>query len=844
MWIEEIDIQGFRRLAGKFEFGPGLNLVHGLNEAGKSSLHDALVRAVCGFSRSERTKPRDGGPSLHESCAPWNGNPYKLSATINTDKGRVRVEWDFAGHEVKVLDLNSGEDLSEEVRAKRKEVKLAQYLLGLSREDFVSACCLRQAEISPVAHSEPLVVALQKAVESGATDTGVDEAEAKLNEFLGSRIGVRRDNLNPLAAGRLAKLIARGEELRASLETTLSAREQLTELVLERQDAQRELYELQQRAESAERAVFKQNADSLADRLSRASAHKAGASPLAPDVKLPTADDEAAIAGLFAQVDDLSGDLAGIEPSVSAAKDRISELERERQAVQAQVDGLSAYDGVSTDSADQIRELVARLAESRKTLSEARARQAAAEEAAGADGGGTPTGAGDPRPMWIAAAVVAAASIAAGVLASPLALAGLALAGVLALLAGRRSGALSASPTTDDDHGHEPSVEGLEERVGQLQSELADALDDAGAAAHEQPDRVEERAQAYLTASEGAGRLADARARLNKLAAEVSTAREPVVQQEAIQRRLETSRQDLASRLRDLSIDATDEARARVDWDMRQAAARDYREKAAAAEEAGEGLKTALGGMSYEELESASEQAAQELQAHIKRYGDLDAVPPNGLSAAAWRDQVQAEHQKKELELIALATQAEEREADLPSVPALREALEANEAEVARLESAAQTITIARDALVEAGRRARRDFQPRLRDSLNRNIAQITGGRYEQVEVDDQLNIKVIAPESGELTSVDQLSQGTQDQIFCLERLEIANLLDPATGTAPLLLDEPFVHFDHKRLPSALELVAEEAADRQVMVFTTDSSMADDGRKLGKGVTVIDLGGP
>lgn len=135
-------------------------------------------------------------------------------------------------------------------------------------------------------------------------------------------------------------------------------------------------------------------------------------------------------------------------------------------------------------------------------------------------------------------------------------------------------------------------------------------------------------------------------------------------------------------------------------------------------------------------------------------------------------------------------------------------------------------------------------IEPRLRESLNRNIARITGGRYDQVEVDDQLRIRVVTPETGQLIPVDELSRGAQDQIFCLERLEIANLLDPATGTTPLFLDEPFVHFDETRLHGALELVAKEAASRQIVLFTTDQSVLQAADSLDDSVQLTMLDGP
>ena len=88
--------------------------------------------------------------------------------------------------------------------------------------------------------------------------------------------------------------------------------------------------------------------------------------------------------------------------------------------------------------------------------------------------------------------------------------------------------------------------------------------------------------------------------------------------------------------------------------------------------------------------------------------------------------------------------------------------------------------------------------------------------------VGDDLSIRVVAPGSGNVVDVERLSRGTRDQVALIERLELARLLDPTGGGAPLLLDDCFAHTDEHRLPLALELLAEVAAHRQVIVFTGD----------------------
>ena len=148
VWVERLDIRGYKRLSGDFNFDRRLSIICGVNEAGKSSMQDAIVRALFGFSRGERR--RYAGSSELDRCAPWNGNPYALHATVNTSDGRLRLEWDLENHEVTVRNLDSGEDLSAQMLGSGSDVVLGDYLLGLELDDFRQACCLDQGAISAV----------------------------------------------------------------------------------------------------------------------------------------------------------------------------------------------------------------------------------------------------------------------------------------------------------------------------------------------------------------------------------------------------------------------------------------------------------------------------------------------------------------------------------------------------------------------------------------------------------------------------------------------------------------------------------------------------------------------
>jgi DNA repair exonuclease SbcCD ATPase subunit len=108
-----------------------------------------------------------------------------------------------------------------------------------------------------------------------------------------------------------------------------------------------------------------------------------------------------------------------------------------------------------------------------------------------------------------------------------------------------------------------------------------------------------------------------------------------------------------------------------------------------------------------------------------------------------------------------------------------------------------------------------------LEQRMVRDLAQVTGGRYRHVRIDDRtLDIEVRAPEKRDWVKVSALSQGTMDLVYLTARLGLVRLV---TGDRrpPLILDDPFVTLDDERATRALELLGSVATDFQVIYLTT-----------------------
>jgi DNA repair exonuclease SbcCD ATPase subunit len=125
-----------------------------------------------------------------------------------------------------------------------------------------------------------------------------------------------------------------------------------------------------------------------------------------------------------------------------------------------------------------------------------------------------------------------------------------------------------------------------------------------------------------------------------------------------------------------------------------------------------------------------------------------------------------------------------------------------------------------------------------LEQQVWRDIARLTGGRYERVSIDDQtLDIRVWAPERGGWVPASQLSKGTIDQLFLAARLGLVRLVTQGRRP-PLILDDPFVTFDDARAARAAMLLRELSSDFQVIYLACSN------RYDGLADSVVELAGP
>ncbi len=194
MRIESVEAQAFGPFVGRtLELAPGMTIVYGLNEAGKSSWHAALYVAICGMRRGAGQRTED--KEFAERHQPWEGDRWEVSAVVRLADGRrVRLHHDLAGRvNCSALDADLGRDYSSEIID--EGAPNAALWLGLDRRSFVSTACVRQADILAVtADAGALQEHLQRAAATAGADATAAAALSALDEYRREHIGLDRSN--------------------------------------------------------------------------------------------------------------------------------------------------------------------------------------------------------------------------------------------------------------------------------------------------------------------------------------------------------------------------------------------------------------------------------------------------------------------------------------------------------------------------------------------------------------------------------------------------------------------------------------------------------------------------
>jgi len=148
------------------------------------------------------------------------------------------------------------------------------------------------------------------------------------------------------------------------------------------------------------------------------------------------------------------------------------------------------------------------------------------------------------------------------------------------------------------------------------------------------------------------------------------------------------------------------------------------------------------------------------------------------------------------------------------------EELEYLEERRARLQRRAQALELAMQWLEKATSETLSSAARRLEGRIGEYMGRITESRYRRVHVDEgTFGLRIWSGEKGDDVDPEMLSRGTVDQLYLAARLSLVEIICDESRP-PLLLDDPFVTFDPRRLGKSMEVLREFARGQQVIIFT------------------------
>ncbi|WP_240760870.1 AAA family ATPase [Mycolicibacterium sp. CR10] len=186
------------------ELAPGLSVVHGPNEAGKSSWFNATYSGLAG-RRKYKGKGTAAETEYKNRHKPWSGSKWSVGLAVTLDDDRtLAIEQDLAKGEWRIVDASTGQAMPDTGLLTDASLDCTR-LLGLNRHSARSTIFTGQADVLRVRDDAGVLQELlEKAASTGAADATADVALAWLKERRSEWVGVAHIGSKPLRTSHRA----------------------------------------------------------------------------------------------------------------------------------------------------------------------------------------------------------------------------------------------------------------------------------------------------------------------------------------------------------------------------------------------------------------------------------------------------------------------------------------------------------------------------------------------------------------------------------------------------------------------------------------------------------------
>lgn len=145
-------------------------------------------------------------------------------------------------------------------------------------------------------------------------------------------------------------------------------------------------------------------------------------------------------------------------------------------------------------------------------------------------------------------------------------------------------------------------------------------------------------------------------------------------------------------------------------------------------------------------------------------------------------------------------------------------ALENAQQALRRAEIQLEAIRMAEEAVKSENASLSARISPQITELAQQYLAYLTSDSYKEIKLDSSLRARC-AGDDGTLLDALRLSSGTRDQLYFALRLAVCQVLS-GKESVPLVLDDPFLTWDNKRMERGLRLLQTLSKERQIILLT------------------------
>lgn len=248
MKINRIQVNGFGNVINKnIEFKDGLNIIHGNNEAGKSTLVYFIKAMLYGVDKNKSGNEF----SEVERFKPWSGNEFsgKMEYTFNNKK--YSAFRDFNKNNTKVFDETGNDITNDFSKDKSRGAEIGFSHLGVDEETFLNSVFISQGNVDVENNERRSVIQkLTNIIQSGEESVSYDKAKQKLHKYLLDEVGTERTHTKPINV--VIREIEAFEKTRDGLVLNRSKRESIND---RKKENTKKIEEISAEIESAKKVL-------------------------------------------------------------------------------------------------------------------------------------------------------------------------------------------------------------------------------------------------------------------------------------------------------------------------------------------------------------------------------------------------------------------------------------------------------------------------------------------------------------------------------------------------------------------------------------------------------------